>query len=199
MQELIRTTPWARPTTELRVADGVLHYRGQQLPLAAVTALRHGAEAIRFWRGSLGTRYVLSLQAPAQTLDVVLWAWLDWREPYFEQVYTALLRAVWPATGQRLVQEARATLLAGGTVTIGPCQLTAAGLTLKGRFIPWDDLSCVRNYDRLTVGSKTDLRVWTSLYYLRDYNVDLLWRVLRWVLERGGRAALAQLGSGPAA
>jgi hypothetical protein len=72
------------------------------------------------------------------------------------------------------------------SLDIGKCQVSERGITWSGKLIQWSDLSYQKNYNRLTINSKSNLKVYTNLYYLENFNVDVLLGILHWIYKGDG-------------
>jgi hypothetical protein len=80
----------------------------------------------------------------------------------------------------RLLDEMTERIEKGETVIVDKCHVMNDGIRYKGFLITWSDLSFQINYNRLTLNSKSDTTVWTNLYFVETYNVQ----VLMYFLER---------------
>ena len=57
------------------------------------------------------------------------------------------------------------------------------GILLYNFLIEWDDLVYQKNYNRLTINSRSNTKIWANLHYTETDNVQLLMSFLEWKFE----------------
>jgi hypothetical protein len=168
---------------DITVTGNNLIYHNQKIALTEVTAIRYGWLPIRLDMFRIGGRYVLELKTVDQKIRMSFHSYFGLFKKRQSEKFNTLLDVIWDATIVRLLNEMVADIDNGQTVTIGKCSVCADGIHLKSLLITWDDLSYQRNYNKLTINSKSKADIWTNLYYTETDNVHVLMHFLEWKLE----------------
>ncbi|OON69367.1 hypothetical protein [Hymenobacter sp. CRA2] len=186
MHQIIKTSSFARAGTLLKVENNTLTYGQQSIPLHLVSGIRYGVEPIQLDMFYIGREYTLALRAGNETITIHLRMFFGLSKRYFQELFTRLIDSIWDETFVRLVNETIEQLLTGTEVKIGSCAVSKHGISCKKAFIPWAALAYEKKYNRLTINHQQDSDVWTNLYYVSDYNAQVLAAVLDWVFEQNG-------------
>jgi hypothetical protein len=155
---------------------------GKTIPALEVTEMKFGYAPIRLDMYTIGTRYTIALKTASDSLVVNFRSYFGISRNSQYAKYGTLLNAIWDSTLVRLLQETHETVTSGQPVDFGNCMLKDDGIELKGFLITWEDLLYQKNYNRLTLNSKSNDKVWTNLYHLETYNTQVLMYYLDWRL-----------------
>ena len=164
----------------LAVVDGNLVYGNRRVELASITHIRFGWLPIRLEMFRLGDRYLLKLRTAETKVNINIRSLFGFESKKRYEQFNHLLNVIWEDTVRRLFYEMKEKVLRGEIVTTGKCEISERGILLKGFLITWDDLLYQKNYNRLTLNSKSDRTVWTNLYYTETDNVQVLIEFLDW-------------------
>jgi hypothetical protein len=178
----------------LLVDESVISFRDQKLSLQDVTHFKFGLRAIQVYRFTLGWQYQLSIVTPSDYLEIKLTVLFKIQNQYFTALSHQIVDAIWPPIGERLFKRTVALLKAGGKWDVGNCQFSKAGIIItqstgfsrKQYQLPWTEVSYEKKYDRLVINSKYTPGIWTNLYFLEHWNVDIAMNILDWLLEEDG-------------
>jgi alpha-D-ribose 1-methylphosphonate 5-triphosphate synthase subunit PhnG len=185
-EEKVRLHPFGVRKYLLSVDHHGLSFRDQSLAFDQVTDLRFGAEAIPFYRSSVGVTYQINLKASRRQLNIVFRSFFGLMEDFYTTLYNEVVACIWERVSDRLVQEKMDLLQAGRAFEVGDCTVSKAGVTLKistgfskkAYVVPWDDLTYEKLYNRLVLNSKSNQQIYTSLHYMETWNVDIFMALL---------------------
>lgn len=156
------------------IVDGYLIANDKRISLESVTGMKYGWMPIRLDMYTIGSRYLLELTSPDQIVQVNFRSWFGIQKENQNARFSALMDAIWEATVVRLLNEMVDRINEGVTVHVGQCDINVSGIMLRTFQVPWDDLSYQKNYNKLTINSKSNASVWTNLYYTETSNVHIL-------------------------
>jgi hypothetical protein len=158
---------------------------GKTVSLNDVTGIKYGYVSIRLDMFSIGGRYMVELQTPQEKVRLNFRYYFRVNKERQLKKFNVVLDVLWGAVVVPLVNEMIDFIETGRTITIDQCSVTAQGIVCRGFLIAWNDLSYQKNYNRLTVNSKSNAGVWTNLYYTEIYNVHVLSSFLDWKFKAG--------------
>jgi hypothetical protein len=186
-----------------RIHTVVLHknqllFDDTRITLTAVSHFKFGVKIIQFGMFPVGRRYQIDLKSPEKEFSLVFRTYLGLGNKYFNRLFERLVDGIWLRIGERLFREAVALISGDKTFTIGSCTVSRQGIILnqdtplakKQHLVLWNELSYEKKYNRLVINSKVNHRIWANLYFLDDWNVDVLMDVLDWLFKEGGLAEL---------
>ncbi|MDB5260801.1 MAG: hypothetical protein JWQ14_82 [Adhaeribacter sp.] len=184
---VLRKERFAFDTTEIRVP--------------AITHFKFGIKIMQIGMFPVGRRYQINIKTPEKQINLVFRTYLGIGNNYFNWLFEALVDGIWLQIGERLFREAMDLVRAGKAYAVGNCTINRQGiilnqdtpLTKKLHVIPWADVSYEKKYNRLVINSKSNHQVWANLYFLDDWNVDVLMDILDWLLQEGGLAELENI------
>jgi hypothetical protein len=165
------------------VVDGHLICGVERIPLVTITAVKYGWMPIQLDMFTIGSRYMLQVKNSKKELQVNFRSWLGIRKNYQYAKFSALMDAVWELTVVRLLNEMIDRIDTGNTVQVGKCNLSPEGILVKNFLIAWDDLAYQKNYNKLTLNSRSNQSVWTNLFYTETDNVHVLGCYLDYVFQ----------------
>ena len=153
---------------------------------------------MQFQAYPIGRKYYLSIKSPEKQIDLVFTCYFGISRSYFEKLYDLILETVWDKTAERLFAEKMQLLKSDTGWKVGNCLFRKDGVMIRQpnlisedqKFISWSDLTYKKNYNRLSLYSKTNTHIWTNLYYTENWNVDLLIDILDYLYEENGLATL---------
>ncbi|HEU5147958.1 MAG TPA: hypothetical protein VFT90_14630 [Chryseosolibacter sp.] len=183
MEKPINETQPSFTDGKLTVDGDDLIHKEKKIRLSDVIAIKFGWKPIRLDMYRIGGRYVVELK----TLDKKIK--LDF--PYYfgifkkrqEDNFEKLTDAIWDITVVRLLNTMIEDINGGKSVRIDKCTVNVEGILYNDFLIRWEDLSYQKNYNRLTINSKSNTKVWTNLYYTEVDNVHVLMQYLEWKFE----------------
>jgi hypothetical protein len=181
MEEIIKLTSFGRANQQLLIRDGALTFDHSSIDLQSVTGLQYGVAAIRLDMFSIGRKYLIALRTKDDVSKIVFKSYMGVSRNYFDRIYKQILDEIWEETILRLIENAINAIRKGETWTIGKCNVYMDGILYGKELIQWADLSYQKNYNRLTINSKSNPKVYTNLYYLENFNVDVLIGILHWI------------------
>jgi hypothetical protein len=164
----------------ISVKAGYLIVRESSISLHTITAIKFGWLPIRLDMFRVGDRYVLELKNQDQKCSINLRSYFGIGHDRQHERFNLLLNKIWDNTVTRLFNEMKIKLTAGESVKVGKCFISGAGISYKKFLITWEDLLYQKNYNRLTLNSKSNPSIWTNLYYTETYNVHVLIEYLEW-------------------
>ena len=186
MQQYIRLSSLAIARHEIKIDEQRISFQGKDLDLQSVTGWLYAVTPIELDMFTVGRKYVIQLRTDEEEFHIVLKDVFGISRQYFARLYEEIIDALWVSVSGRLTDELVGKLKEGSVVKIGNCEVSRAGIELKGFLVRWADMSWQRNYNRLTINSKSNQSVWTNLYYAETYNTDILMNLLRWVFNERG-------------
>jgi len=186
MDELVKTNSFAKRNTLLAIRENELVFNHFSIDLESVTGFKYGIDAIRLDMYSIGRKYLIGFKTRHGEVKIVFKCYMGLGSKYFNTTYRSVLEEIWQKTVVRLVKEAIDMIRKGQSVNVGKCQVSERGISCNGELIRWVDLSYQKNYNRLTINSKSNPKVCTNLYYLENFNVDVLIGILHWVFDQDG-------------
>jgi hypothetical protein len=160
--------------------DHLLSVNGKTISMPDVTDMKYGYAPIRLDMFTIGSRFMIDLKTPADSVTVNFRSYFGINKAKQQQKFSMLLEAIWDSALVRLLDEMTERIEKGEPVSVGRCHITEQGIRYKDFLIAWNDLSFQVNYNRLTLNSKSNATVWTNLYFVETYNVQ----VLMYFLER---------------
>jgi hypothetical protein len=163
-----------------------------------ITEIKYWIGGIQFYRFLVGRWYHIGLKTPANQVNIILKVYLGIGNDYFSDLCSRIIDEIWEPVTDRLYNKNKELLLAGGTMLVGTCQVSKAGILInrsngfssKQKRISWDDLDYEKKYDRLVLNSKSDPGAWVNLYFQHTWNIDILMTLLDWVTKENGLAEL---------
>jgi hypothetical protein len=199
INEEIRLASFGARSHTLLLNDKQLVFDDTEISLPAISHFKFGIKIIQLGMFPLGRRYQINLKTPDTQLDLVFRAYFGIGNKYFNRVFEMLVNGIWSHIGERLFREAIDLILSGKTFSTGNCTVSRQGIILnqdtplakKQHLIPWAEVGYEKKYNRLVINSKSNHRIWANLYFMDDWNVDVLMDVLDWLFKEGG---LAELG-----
>ena len=168
---------------DLTVTGDHLSYRGKTILLSDVTAIRFGWLPIRFYHFTIGSKWMLVLKTTEQEMKINFPSYFGMFTDRQYEKFNTLLDAIWDPTLQRLLDTMVDDLEKGKTIAIGKCGVKKDGILLYNFLIEWDDLVYQKNYNRLTINSRSNTKIWANLHYTETDNVQLLMSFLEWKFE----------------
>jgi hypothetical protein len=185
MVQEIKTSSFGRVNKRLKISDGKLVFISHQIDLQSVTHFKYGVEPIQVDMFYVGRKLVIELKSD-EHVKIVFKSYFGFSWKDFSILYGNILSEVWQDTAIRIFDESIESLRRGETVTVGKCALSREGISFDNFKINLRDLSYQKNYNKLTLNSKSNAKIFTNLYYLEDYNVDVLMAVLDWIYKSDG-------------
>lgn len=167
----------------LTVAGDRLSYHGKTMFLPDVTAVRFGWLPIRFYHFTIGSRWMLVLKTTDREIKINYPSYFGMFQDRQYEKFNTLLNVIWDSTVQRLLHAMMHELDKGKIITIGKCAVSKDGISLSNFLIKWNDLVYQKNYNRLTINSRSRSDIWTNLHYTETDNVQLLMSFLEWKFE----------------
>ena len=167
----------------LTVAGDHLSYDGKSILLSDVTAIRFGWLPISFYHFTIGSKWMLVLKTPGQEIKINYSSYFGMFQDRQYEKFNTLLNVIWDSTVQRLLNTMMDELEKGKTITIGKCAVSKDGISVYNFLIKWNDLVYQKNYNRLTINSRSRSDIWTNLHYTDTNNVQLLMSFLEWKFE----------------
>lgn len=200
MNEIIKVSSLGEKNKRLIIDDKVFSFNDQKIPFNQVTGLKYGVSLMPFYRFSVGRKYHIGLKTPTDQVDLVLRSYFRMSNSYLQSIYNQIIELIWEPVTDQLLSQSMDLLLTGQTFGVGNCRISKAGivinkdagLTKKPQLISWDDLSYEEKYDRLVLNSKNNQSIWTNLYFLDNWNVDILMAILDWLYKEDGLAELSK-------
>lgn len=200
IDQKIKLNSFAKKDKGLLLNDEIISFAGSQVGLQEITHFRFGMSALQMGMFIVGRKYQVHIKTPTTRLNFVFRSYFRISNDYFDSLFHKIINGVWLRSGDRLLAELIQTTIAGNTSKFGNCTLSKSGITLhknagkkqKRYLIPWNDLSYEKKYNRLVLNSTQDPRRWINLYYLDNWNVDVLIEFLDWVYKEGGLASLQE-------
>jgi len=186
LEELIKITSFSKPDKILKILKDELIYDSSTINFNEVNCFKYGTEPIQLDMFHIGRRYVIDLKAEEKQVKIIFKSYFGISKTYFTNMFQEIINRIWKDVATRIIESTINTLVERGELKIGKCLITNKGIIISDILIPWIDLSYQKNYDRLTLNSKTNSKLWTNLYYLQDYNVDVLMVVLDWIFKENG-------------
>jgi hypothetical protein len=145
-----------------------------------VHSIKYGYAPIQLDMYTIGSRYTIDLKTNDQQLLLSFKSYFGIKKHRQYRKFASLLDSIWDSTVTRLTDEMFAHCQANKPFNIGNCIISPDGITYKNFLITWNDLTYQANYNKLTLNSKSNDKVWTNLYYLETYNIH----PLRYFLDR---------------
>ena len=133
---------------------------------------------------TIGGRYTVELKTSDEKMKLSFPYYFGIFKERQGDKFEMLLEAIWDMTVVRLLNTMIDDIKRGHSVSIGQCLVRPDGILYKKFLIPWEDLSYQKNYNRLTINSKSNTDVWTNLYYTEVDNVYVLIHFLEWKFQR---------------
>ena len=194
-QAQARDAEWARTVTfsaevgmltkeRLAIAPSGITWRGRQVPLAAVTAVRWGAVSHSVNGIPTGTDYTIAF-ATANGATAI--------ELRNEATYTGFIDTLWRAVCVRLMIHMIEALAAGEGLTCGDLLVEDTGVTLTrhkllGRNerlrVPWRETQLRSANGELVIRAKYKQDVYGSASFMDDWNTHLIHHIVRSAQEQ---------------
>ncbi|HEX8040063.1 MAG TPA: hypothetical protein VF490_12970 [Chryseosolibacter sp.] len=165
---------------DVAVVGNELRYYDQRIDLSAVTAIKYGWVPIQLDMFTIGGRYLIELKTADHNLKMNFRYYLGLFAKRQSANFQCMLEAVWDMTVVRLLSAMIDDIENQRTVIVGNCRVNGDGILLKNFLIHWDDLFYQRNYNKLTINSRSNAEIWTNLYYAETDNVHVLVHFLEW-------------------
>ncbi|GEO07074.1 hypothetical protein AAE02nite_47380 [Adhaeribacter aerolatus] len=196
LHEKIRLNSFGEKSHSLLLNNSQFILGNTSIKLAEISHFRFGTKLLQFGMFPVGRSYQISLKTATQEFNLVLRSFFGIRDNYLAGLYENLADNLWLRIGERLLKDAVAALKTNNSFRVGTCQIIKTGILLRKSpsskviLILWRDLSYVKKYNRLEINSKNDTRIWFNLYFLEQWNVEVLMDLLDWIFEEGGLAEL---------
>lgn len=165
---------------DVAIVGNELKYYDQRLDLSAVTGIKYGWIPIRFDMFTIGGHYLIELKTTDRKLKMSFRYYFGLFAKRQSENFQCILDAVWDMTVVRLLESMIDDIDNHRTVAVGNCRVNGDGILLKDFLINWEDLSYQKNYNKLTINSKSNSEIWTNLYYTETDNVHVLMHFLEW-------------------
>jgi hypothetical protein len=166
--------------TALSIKDHMLTTKNKTISLFDVVGIKYGFEPIRLDMYTIGGRYVVVLKTDSEEFSFNFSYYFRINKGQKREKFNTLLNAIWDSTHGQLLEEMINVLEAGEKIRMDQCHIEAGGIMCKDFFIEWSDLTYQKNYNRLTINSKSNHKAWTNLYYTQTFNVHVLAAFLDW-------------------
>ena len=186
VDEQIKTFSFGSENKHLKIENGYLEFDGGKIILDTVTDIKYGVEPIQVDMFYIGRRFVIDLKSKENQVKIILKSYFDYHKTYFYEVFNRILKTIWKETTIRLIDESIETILQGGELAVGKCKISKDGILYSNHLITWADLTYQKKYEMITINCKSNPKIWTNMYFLQDYNVDVLKHILDWVYEYEG-------------
>ena len=140
----------------ITVIRNELIYNKKKINLANVTAVKFGWLPIRLDMYTIGGRYTVELKTSDEKMKLSFPYYFGIFKERQGDKFEMLLEAIWDMTVVRLLNTMIDDIKRGHSVSIGQCLVRPDGILYKKFLIPWEDLSYQKNYNRLTINSKSN-------------------------------------------
>ena len=191
LDKIIRLSSFRGRNTSIKLEDGNLSFDGTTISLSEIREVKAAIEPIELDMYVIGSKYCIVLRSETNSLEITFRCFFSIHKKYFNALFNEIINSFWDATVGRLLDESIEVLKRGDTFSIGKCTVSRTGVSFNSNFILWDDLSYQRNYNKLTLNSKSSKEVWTNLFYNEEFNVYLLLGLLEWIYKEGGLSELS--------
>ncbi len=162
------------------INETTLTYNNSPIDCFDIQSIKYGYAPIQLDMYTIGSRYTIDLKTRDQQILLHFKSYFGIRKHRQYQKFASLLNAIWDSTVIRLADDMSASHEAGESFAVGNCAIKSEGIIYKEFLITWNDLTYQANYNRLTLNSRSNEKIWTNLYYLETYNVH----PLRYFLDR---------------
>ena len=198
LAENIKVNSLGRKHHLIYLDDVKFSFANTEIYLSQISDLKFGLSLMQFYRFSLGSKYVISVKDSNNEINLVFINYFGLNTDYFDTLYDQITDAIWDQIADRLVAEKVQQLKSGKGFKVGNCLFKNEGITINRHnlfsqieeFIPWKDLTYKKNYNRLTLYSKSNSQIWTNLFYTGNWNVDVAIHILDWIYDQNGLAEL---------
>jgi len=198
LPEYIKLNSFERKKHRIYLDDEKFAFADTEISLSHISDLKFGLKMMQFHLFSLGRKYSFSVKSLEKEIELVFKSYFGLGNNYFDTLYHQILDAVWDRVADRLLAEKIQELKSEKGLSVGNCVIRTAGITIyqqsffseKAAFISWQDLTYKKNYNRLSVYSKTNSQIWTNLFFTENWNVEFLMHILDWLYEQNGLAEL---------
>lgn len=164
----------------ISIENDYLIFKHNKIALRTITGIKFGWLPIRVEIFRVGDRYLLEVNNQEQKLSINMRSYFGIRKDAQYEKFNYLLNEIWDRTVTRLFHETKDRIMRRETMRIGKCEINNQGIVYKDFLITWDDLLYQKYYNRLTLNSRSDLSIWTNLYYTETDNVHVLIAFLDW-------------------
>jgi hypothetical protein len=183
INQKIKLNSFGKKDQAFLLNDTLISLGDTQIKLAEITHFKFGVAVLQMGMFVVGRKYQMHIKTPTTRFNL-----------YFDLLFHKIVNGVWLRIGDRLLAEMIQAVKAGTTLKLSHCKISKTGITLhrnagraqKEFFITWDDLHYEKKYNRLVLNSKAQPRRWVNLYYLDNWNVDILMDFLDWVYKENG-------------
>ena len=194
----IKLNSLGRKQYRLFLDDEKISFNDTVIYLAQISGLKFGITLMQFYRFSLGRKYIFSIKCPDKEINLVFKSYFGLEKDYFNALFYQIVDVIWDRISDRLFADLVQQLKSETGSTVGHCVFRRQGITINRHnlfsaqeaFIPWKDLTYKKNYNRLSLYSKSNSQIWTNLFYTETWNVDMAILILDWLYEQNGFAAL---------
>jgi len=198
LAENIKVNSLGKKQHPIYLDDVKFSFANTEIYLSQISDLKFGLSLMQFYRFSLGSKYVISVKDSDHEINLVFINYFGLDTDYFDTLYDQITDAIWDQIADRLVAEKVQQLKSGNNFKVGNCLFNKEGITINRHnlfsnnkeFIPWEDLTYKKNYNRLTLYSKSNSQIWTNLFYTENWNVYLAMYMLDWIYDQNGLTAL---------
>jgi hypothetical protein len=194
VNEAVRTNSFKGKDKTLLIDEELIRFDEKEIERSKISGIRYWISAIEFYKFPIGRKYHIGLKTENEQIDIILKSYFGVGNAYFTDLCNRIIDEVWEPVIAQIMNPAVDLLIAGEEVRFGHCTLRKDGvlitknnaITKKQSLISWADLHYQKNYDRLTLNSKSDHRLWTNLYFNESWNIEILMALLDWITIEDG-------------
>jgi hypothetical protein len=186
LKQLIKLTSFSNSDKLLKIEDNALQFDSAKIQLQSVKEFKYGIEPIQVDMFFVGRKFIIDLKSNEENIKIIFKSYFGFSKNYFNNLFNNILNKIWQETAVRISDDSIEKVLKGETIVVGKCQVFRLGIKINNFLISWHDLTYKLNYNRLTINCKSNSTVWTNLYYIKDYNVDVLMAILDWLYKHQG-------------
>lgn len=185
-EEFIKITSFGKKEKKVHIIGNLLTYDKKTINLDDVTEMRYGVKPYQIYRFYIGWNYCIDLKTKDAQIKIEFISFLKFSINYFNELIQRIIKKIWSYTMPRIVNESINKIISGQVIQVDKYQLSKQGINWNNKQIAWCDLNYQKNYDRLTINSKSNIKIWTNIYYLELYNADVIVYVCDWVIKQDG-------------
>ncbi|MBB6611686.1 hypothetical protein H7F15_11605 [Pontibacter sp. Tf4] len=194
MNEAVRTNSFKGKDKTLLINGELIRFNDKEIERRKVSGIRYWISAIEFYKFTVGRKYHIGLRTENVQIDIIFKSYFGFGNAYFTDLCGRIVDEIWESIISQIMNPAVDLLIAGEEVQFGHCTLSKDGvlitknntITKKQSLVSWADLNYQKNYDRLTLNSKSDHKLWTNLYFRESWNIEILMALLDWITMEDG-------------
>ncbi|MDQ3292514.1 MAG: hypothetical protein M3Q05_14600 [Bacteroidota bacterium] len=192
MNEKVKVSSFVGKNKALIITEDTIQFENLIIQREEVTEIIYDIQAIVFYRFNIGRKYHIGLKTPNQHLNLLFRSYFGINREYFTDLCNRIIDKIWEKTTDQIWARKKQLLLAGGVVQVGNCQISKTGivLTKQQKQIPWENLHYEVLYNRVVLNHKNDPTIFTNLYFVNTWNIDILIALLDWITKENGLAEL---------